>query len=81
MRKTRDESGKKLTMENQIFQLTKGNVTIKKVREAEINITWIFLARKNGILSMWKIIGRTLNPNKDKSRSTINRLLIDRKNI
>ena len=30
---------------------------------------------------MWKIIGKTLNPNKDKSQNAINRLLIDGKNI
>ena len=40
-----------------------------------------FDARKNGILNMWKIIGKTLNPKKDKSPNTINRLLIENKNI
>ena len=30
---------------------------------------------------MWKIIGKTLNPNKDKSQKMINRLLVDGKNI
>ena len=30
---------------------------------------------------MWKIIGKTLNPNRDKSQNMINRLLVNGKNI
>ena len=41
----------------------------------------IFDAKKNGILNMWKIIGKTLNPHKEKSKTMIKRLLIEWKNI
>ena len=30
---------------------------------------------------MWKIIGKTLNPNRNKSQNMINRLLVNEKNI
>ena len=41
----------------------------------------IFDVKKNGISNMWKIVGKTLNPNKEKSQNMINRLSINGKNI
>ena len=33
------------------------------------------------MLNMWKVIGKTLNPNRDKSPNTINRISLNGKNI
>ena len=41
----------------------------------------IFEEKKNGIHNKWKMIGKTLNTNKDESQNTINRHLIDEKNL
>ena len=52
------------------------------MREAEAQYyTNLFDQKKNGMLKMWQVIGKTLNPNKDRSHNTINRLLIDGKNV
>ena len=84
MRKTRDENRRKVNdgkLDVRTYKEHK-NLTRKKIREAERKYYMnIFDEKKNGILNMWKIIGKTLNPNKDKSQNTINRLLIDGKNI
>ena len=84
MRKTRDENRKKVNKGKLDFQTYKKhkNFTKKKIREAERQYYMnIFDAKKNGILNMWKIIGKTLNPNRDKSQNMINRLLVNGKNI
>ena len=84
MRKTRDENRKKVNegkLDVRTYKEHK-NLTRKKIREAERQYYMnIFDAKKNGILNMWKIIGKTLNPNKDKSQKMINRLLVNGKNI
>ena len=84
MRKTRDENRKKVNegkLDMKTYKEHK-NLTRKKIREAERQYYMnIFDAKKNGILNMWKIIGKTLNPNRDKSQNMINRLLVNGKNI
>ena len=52
------------------------------MREAEREYYMnIFDEKKNGMLNMWKVIGKTLNPNRDKSPNLINRISLNGKNI
>ena len=84
MRKTRDANRKKVNEGHLDIRTYKAhkNLTRKKMREAEKQYyTDIFDEKKNGILNMWRIIGKTLNPSREKSQNAIGRLLIDGKNV
>ena len=63
MRKTRDENRRKVNdgkLDVRTYKEHK-NLTRKKIREAERKYYMnIFDEKKNGILNMWKIIGKTL---------------------
>ena len=50
------------------------------MREAEKQYYMNFLMRENGMLNMWKIIGKTLDPDKEKHQHTITKLLINGNN-
>ena len=84
MRKTRDENRKKMNegkLDARSYK-THRNLTRKKMREAERQYYMkIFDEKKNGMLNMWKVIGKTLNPSRDKSQNKINRVSLNGKNI
>ena len=82
MRKKRDENRRKVNegkLDAKTYK-THRNLTRKKMREAERQYYMnIFDEKKNGMLNMWKVIGKTLNPNRDKSPNLINRISLNGK--